>query len=71
MDRLLAGGVHLSQQLETQGTQYPFIQEYTSSHVIRDPSYEQPHLFTGKKSRLQGTVFWGPEVALPGERDRN
>ena len=24
-----------------------------------------------KKSRLQGTVFWGPEVALPGKRDRN
>ena len=33
--------------------------------------YEQPHLFTEKKSRLLGTVFWGPEVALPGKRDRN
>ena len=31
---------------------------------------EQPHLCTEKKSRLQGTVFWGPEVALPGKRDR-
>ena len=29
--------------------------------------YEQLHLYTEKKSRLQGTVFWGPEVALPGK----
>ena len=27
--------------------------------------------FTDEKSRLQGTAFWGPEVALCGERDRN
>ena len=32
---------------------------------------ERPHSFTEKKSRLQGTVFWGPEVARPGKRDRN
>ena len=25
----------------------------------------------GKESILQGTVFRGPEVALPGKRDRN
>ena len=34
-------------------------------------TYEQPHLFMEKKNRLRGTVFWGPEVALPGKRDRN
>ena len=28
-------------------------------------------LFAEKKSRLHGTVFWGPEVALSGKRDRN
>ena len=33
--------------------------------------HEQPHKFTEKKSRLHGTVFWGPEVALPGKRDWN
>ena len=33
--------------------------------------YEQPHFFAEKKSRLQGTVFWGPEVSLPCKRDRN
>ena len=27
-------------------------------------TWEQPHLCTEKNSRLQGTVFWGPEVAL-------
>ena len=32
---------------------------------------EQPHLFTSKKSRLQGTLFRSPHVALPGKRDRN
>ena len=32
---------------------------------------EQKHLFTARKSRLQGTTFWGLEVALLGERDRN
>ena len=33
--------------------------------------YEQPHLFTEDKSRLEGTAFWGPEAEHPGERDRN
>ena len=32
---------------------------------------EHPHLSTEKKSRLQGTVVWVPEVALAGKRDRN
>ena len=27
--------------------------------------YEQPHSFTEEKSRLQGTLIWDPEVALP------
>ena len=33
--------------------------------------YEQKHLCTERKGRLQVTAFWGPEVALIGERDRN
>ena len=33
--------------------------------------YEQTHSFSERKSRLQGTAFWGPEVALLGPRDRN
>ena len=33
--------------------------------------YEQPHLFTEEKSSLQGTAFWGPELALSGKPDRN
>ena len=33
--------------------------------------YEQPHSFTEEKSRLWGSAFWCPEVALSGKQDRN
>ena len=39
------------------------VQVYANTH-------EQKYLFTERKSRLQGTAFWGPEVALLGGRDR-
>ena len=43
----------------------------TCLHSVLPGTAEQPHLFTEKKSRRQGAVFWGPEVTLPGKQDRN
>ena len=44
---------------------------YAKLCSIYHTAFEQPHLFMEKKSRLQGTVFWGPEVAFRGKGDRN
>ena len=46
---------------------YVYIYTYIYIYIY---IFEQPQIFTEKKSRLHGTVFWGPEVVLPGKRDR-
>ena len=71
----------LPRPLASQPTSYPTVgncgyhelDSLWSASGIKYPEapYQQRHLFMEKRNRLQGTVFWCPAVALPGERDRN
>ena len=47
-----------------------YIHMHIDTCVYMNNICERPHVFRENKSRLHGTVFWGPEVAPPGKRDK-